>query len=242
MSKQEPIADGSVRLEQRLVISIHIPKTAGTTLAAIFERCLNRRVLFDYAGYDKEQVAAPEILDGREFIKRYFAVLHGHFLAKKYLDVFPDSYFVATVRHPVERVISQYLHELNEASSDSWYHQDIVSGRMDVVDFARQDGVGDAITRHLSGRELKDYDLIFVSEQMLESCQLFSRKIRPLDLATHFGMPPKLPAMNHRADREQIRTFDETLRQAIYRHTQADNAVYTEAMERFVAEKRCLLS
>lgn len=228
-------------MEQRLIVSIHIPKTAGTTLATIFERCFSRRVLFDYAGYHKEQVAAPEIVDGRDFIKRYFLVLHGHFLARKYLDVFPDSYFIATVRHPVERVISQYLHELNEASSDSWYHQDIVSGRMDIVEFARQDGVGDAMARHLSGRELKEYDLILISEHMLESCELFSKKVRLLDLATHFGIPPKLPTLNVRADRTKLQTFDETVRQAIYRNTKVDNAVYAEAMDQFVAERRRLV-
>jgi hypothetical protein len=136
-------------MSESFVVSIHIPKTAGTTVADIFSRCFNRRVIYDYDGYD-HPIAAPDFARNKKFISSHFVVLHGHFLASKYLDIFPDARFVATLRHPVDRTISQYLHELNEISSDAWYHDDVVSGHMDVVTFAAQDGVRDAMAQHLS--------------------------------------------------------------------------------------------
>jgi hypothetical protein len=105
-------------MSEPFIISIHIPKTAGTTVADVFSRCFNRRVLFDYETYDKPQIVNREVRNNVDFIRSYFDVIHGHFYAWKYLDVFPDAKFIATIRHPVERVISQYLHELNEDSSN----------------------------------------------------------------------------------------------------------------------------
>src|SRR4051812_7991999 len=99
------------------IVSIHIPKTAGTTLASVLDRCCNRRIFYDYDGYEHPQVASTEVREHAGFIQSYFDVLHGHFFATKYVDVFLDAAFIATLRHPVARVISQFQHELNDPGS-----------------------------------------------------------------------------------------------------------------------------
>jgi hypothetical protein len=126
------------------IVSIHIPKTAGTSLGVVYDRCFNRRVFYDYEDYFKPQVVSKAVADNARFIESHFKVVHGHFLAQKYFPVFPTAKYVAVLRHPVDRVISQYAHELNEHSSAAWYHNDIVSGKMSIVDFAVQDGIHDA--------------------------------------------------------------------------------------------------
>jgi hypothetical protein len=113
--------------------------------------------MYDYEDYSYSQDILPEVRENARFIRSYFDVLHGHFFASKYFDAFPDAAFVATLRHPVDRIVSQFLHELNEDSSLSWYHGDITSGRMDIVDFAGQNGIHDAMSQHLAGRDLADY-------------------------------------------------------------------------------------
>ena len=216
--------------EANLTVSVHIPKTAGTTVAEIFSRSLRRRIIFDYDGYDNPFVASDLITRHTEFIEQYFRVLHGHFYAKKYFDVFPNAHFIATLRHPVDRVISQYMHEYNENSSDAWYHKAIQSGEMDVVDFAAQQGVGDAMSLHLAGRPLQEYDLLIVSESLKQSMAVYSKTIQRLYLQEHYGLNIDLPRANEGVARSSAMEFDQSMRAAIYSRTQADNAVYAEAV------------
>jgi len=214
-------------MNQPFVVSVHIPKTAGTSLAHVFDRCLNRRVIFDYDGYQSPDLPNPDISANARFIETYFAVLHGHFFAKKYFSIFPNAAYIAAIRHPVDRVISQYLHELNEKSSDAWYHNDLISGRMDIVQFAEQPGIGDAMCRHLAGRALPEYDQLIISESLTVSLAIFSRKIRPLRLEETFGS--SIPMLNERHARSMTREFGETIKQAIFARTKDDNEIYRES-------------
>lgn len=96
-----------------MFVSIHIPKTAGTALARIFEETSLHRVIYDY-GTERDLSAVRHCTDiirqNTVFIKDYFQYFHGHFHYLKYSDVFDDCPFIATVRNPVDRVKSQYRH------------------------------------------------------------------------------------------------------------------------------------
>ncbi len=215
-------------MSEPFVVSVHIPKTAGTTVAEVFSRCFNRRIFFEYEGYDKP-VINPDVAKNISFIRSYFDVIHGHFYAWKYFDAFPHAKFIATIRHPVERVISQYMHELNEDSSTASYHDDLVRGKIDIVDFSGMEGVGDAMFRHLAGRPLKDYDLLILSEHLELSLTLFSAIIRPIDLEGHFGCPLKLPRENVGSSRQTKIEVSPAVRSKIFNNTYIDNAIYSEA-------------
>lgn len=214
----------------RFAVSVHVPKTAGTAVAEVFSRCLNRRIIFDYDGYTSPKKASPLIYENKDFIESYFNVLHGHFYAGKYFEVFPNAAFVATVRHPIGRVISQYMHEFNESSDDAMFHNAIQAGEMDVVEFASQPGVGDAMSVHLEGRDLKDYDLLLISEDLVRSLQVYSNTITDLKLTNHFGNPIILPRANDGASRANTLTFDQKTKEAIFEKTKADNELYAEAV------------
>ena len=212
------------------IVSIHVPKTAGTSLAQVFDRCFQRRIMYDYQGYREPQVVTPEVRQNTGFIRSYFDVLHGHFAAAKYLDVFPDAAFIATLRHPVSRVISHYIHELNENSPAAFYHDDLASGRMDIVEFAEQDGVGNAMASHLLGRELRDYAGLIISEHFQQSCYILSRTVRPLDLNAHFGVPAQFPMLNQAISRPCRPEIDQRTREAIFSCTGEDNEIYVRAI------------
>jgi hypothetical protein len=226
-------------MSEPFIVSIHIPKTAGTTLGDVFSRCLYRRVFYDYEGY-QQPIAHPDISQHREFITSHFDVLHGHFVAEKYLNVFPEAKFVATLRHPVERTISQYNHELNEISSAAWYHDDVVSGRMDVVTFAAQDGVRNALSQHLRRRALAEYDLLMISENLDLSVQLFIRDVRFLDLDYAYGVPSALPKLNETRQRQTLEAFNSDIRNAIFEKTREDNELYREAQALLLEKSRTL--
>ena len=211
-------------------VSVHIPKTAGTTVAEVFSRCFNKRVIFDYDGYQNPISPSEIVVKNGEFIQEYFKVIHGHFYARKYTELFPDAAFVSTLRHPVDRVISQYMHELNEESDDAMFHRDVQSGKMDVVEFAAQPGIGNAMARHLEGRALSDYDVLIISEDLRRSLQLYSLTVSDLRLGYFFGDGVGIPIANQGKLRKNNISFDEKTRRAIFEKTKEDNAVYSEAM------------
>lgn len=220
-------------MNEKLIVSIHIPKTAGTTLAEVFSRTLHRRIIFDYDGYDNACEATNLIKDNSKFIEDYFRVLHGHFYAEKYLSVFPEAFFISVLRHPVDRVISQYMHEYNEDSEDAIYHSAIKEGRMDIIEFSEQPGIGDAMYCHLKGRDIDKYDLLLLSEDFSRSLAVFSASIVDLKLGSHFGLPYKLPKMNEGLARENRLQFDEKTRQEIFARTYIDNQVYSRGASLF---------
>ncbi len=158
-----------------MFISIHIPKTAGTALSYIFDYGSGRRILYDYKD-DYSNVRMDDLAwwtEHKPFIERQFDFIHGHFFYEKYAELFPDGVFLACLRHPVERIISQFNHVFFEANPEDWQYKAITENNLDVVDFATFDGVRDAQARHLDGREISDYDHVFISEYLNESLRAF---------------------------------------------------------------------
>lgn len=220
-------------MPEDFIISIHIPKTAGTTLSTIYDRAFNRRVFYDYTGYENASGVSEAIKSNVGFILSQFAVMHGHFFASKYADVFPSAKYVSVLRHPVERIISQYIHELNEDSSTAWYHSSVSSGELDIVDFAGLPEIRNTMTTHLAGRDLKDFHLLMLTERMLESCLLFSKLVRPLDLEFCFGKPVRLPYVNQKLEREFRPIVSDDHRRAIFQRIPEDVETYSIAKEIF---------
>jgi len=219
-------------------VSIHIPKTGGTTLGQVLNQAFNYRVLMDYAPFDAYASCDPRIRAGRDFISSFFRGIHGHCNVRRHLDLFPDAQYISCVRHPVDRIISQYLHELNENSSEALFHKDIVEGRMSVVDFASITGVGGAMFRHLEGLEIEKYDLILITEALPVSLRLLQAKMRDLNLAKHFGSPIRLPVTNSHKQRKKIIEFDEKTRSEIYLRAPLDVEVYRRSVELFKEQAR----
>jgi Sulfotransferase family len=224
-------------LAHSFFVSIHIPKTAGTTLGSVLDRVYRKRVLMDYPDHVATGIPDPMIAANADFVKGYFKGIHGHFNVQRHLQVFASAKFIATLRHPVNRVISQYLHEMNDDGADSAFHDAITAG-MDVVDFACQDGVGDAMTRFLAGLALKDYDLLLMSDRLGESLHVLNYVVGNLDIPQYFGSPPVLPVQNRGAARARTITFDASTRKAIFDKIGVDIDTYRQAEALFAAKIR----
>ncbi len=107
---------------RRDLVFVHIPKTAGTSLRiALARRPAGRRVLQDY-GPAPETSDAIRALRGppsrharlrREVEAPGGLLLMGHFPARRYWDAFNADSFVAFVRDPVARVVSEWNHHVS---------------------------------------------------------------------------------------------------------------------------------
>jgi len=111
---------------------------------------------------------------------------------------------------------------------------------MDVVTFAAQDGVRDAMAQHLKGRSLTEYDLLMISEHLELSVTLFIRDVRFLGLEYAYGVPPRLPRINPTANRETLVQFSTDIKSAIHEKTAEDNEIYREATEIFYKKVKTL--
>lgn len=182
-----------------MFVSIHVPKTAGTALAKIFDETSGRKVLFDY-GTERDLVSVrtcdPELKKHKEFIESYFHYLHGHFHYLKYFSVFPDARYIATVRNPVSRIISQYEHILRAGDRQVERHRMIMDGEMGLLDFARIDFIANAHWYYLEGRDVTDYDFVFVQERMGESVRRFSESFHLPAVAGYIGLFGDIPRVN----------------------------------------------
>lgn len=104
---------GAVYDPGRLLVSIHVPKTAGTSFRAVLERWFGPRLFLQYPGwprFDRPDVGGD-------------ACLHGHFNVEAghgWRHAAPDAaQFITVLRDPFDRLVSLYRHRLrHEAAPD----------------------------------------------------------------------------------------------------------------------------
>lgn len=236
-----------------MFISIHIPKTAGTTLSIIFDYGCGRRIFYDY-NYLQEFLKASkenadflahvdEIKCHKDFIQNNFSFIHGHFFYRKYQPIFPDARYITCVRDPLKRLVS-YYHHLNDGTdhvadgvaATSDIYQDIKSGKIDIVEFASLPAIGNLQSTYLHGRDIKDYDHVFINEKLAESVYQFQ---------LNFGFQRNDPFMNLKGEKS-IPQFNEKggrqlKRAKIPKATlekarsllEEDNELYARALEKF---------
>lgn len=223
-----------------MFVSIHIPKTAGTAIAKVFDDTSHRRIMYDYGSERDERVwtCPDEVRQNRDFIRAYFQYLHGHFHYAKYAEVFADCPFLATVREPVERVISQYLHILRNGDRNFERHRPFMDGELGVVEFSRQEYIGDAQWHYLKGREVKDYDFIFVQERLNESLRKFSARFSRPEIRGYLGWTG-VPVVNKKPS--LLRAASENFRRGKIRITRADRRAIAKNCARDIEVYRLAL-
>ena len=195
-----------------MFVSIHIPKTAGTALAKIFDDTSLRRIMYEY-GSERDlttvRTCPPDVREHREFIQSYFKYLHGHFHYLKYADVFPDAPVITTVREPVDRVVSQYLHILRGGDRNNLRHKQIMDGEMSIVEFSKIDFIGNAQWYYLEGRPIKEYDFIFIQEELYYSLKKFCERFELSEIQEYLGWFNGVPTINEKPNfmRDKLKTI-----------------------------------
>ncbi|BBK34724.1 sulfotransferase family protein [Stella humosa] len=227
-----------------MFVSIHIPKTAGTMLGYVFDFGSGRRILWDYdQGYANARTIEPRLLANLDFVRHWFWGIHGHFLYSKYAEALPDARYIACVRHPVDRVVSQYRHEIYDAVRGGlgWRAAALRSGRMGLIDFIVSDeNVRCAQPVHLAGRDVADYEFLFVHEMLLPGILAFSRLFGFHRADPYVGSLPEInlgerrlfAGDEERAQYEMLSTITDSERVEAFGRMPEEVELYRQAVER----------
>ena len=175
---------------QKLIISIHIPKTGGTTFVDVLRKCAEEVLYLDYSqegGLGStalfrrgKRLKAPfdSVVDDLASLQGR-SVIHGHFAPKKYSGRFPDAVYVTWLRDPVERVVSHYFYwQRSYLPGDARWEQ-VVAQKMSLEQFAQLDFTRDVYSRWFSPLGVERFAFVGIMEEYDRSLELFRRLICP---------------------------------------------------------------
>ena len=174
------------------LLSVHVPKTAGSSLQVVLKQVFADALYLDYTarmnrptGRRRDWVYAQQ--RSLAAVPRNARAIHGHWPLLGYAAHFPNAARIVWLRHPVDRLISHYYYwRQPEQGSDHPLRQQLLREKWSLLDFARLPAMRDIVTRHyLDGFDLADLAFVGISER-------FDSEVARL--AEVLGWPPVAPA------------------------------------------------
>ncbi len=147
-----------------MIISIHIPKCAGTSFRHALEEAYGAGLWLNY-GDDYSIDAVPPCTE----------CIHGHMLGDAYKNVFPGHQTITMVRNPVQRVVSNYYHFLHNPDPRHPASVRLHAEQLTLREFAEIDCMRNKATRYVAGRRPEDFDYVGITERFEESLLLFAQ-------------------------------------------------------------------
>jgi hypothetical protein len=178
-----------------LFVSLHLPKTAGSTFSSILKEWYGPRLLLDYGDLVGDESRASCLHRERRrqtarenatTIAKDYSAIHGHFYAPKYLDIFPNARFSVFFRDPLTRIPS-YFHYLTRCQ----HHRNplvraIRSSNMTLDEFIRWDYMRNLCARMIGPLSVNDFWFVGIQEHYMQSVRLLAAmlgKSAPMDIA-----------------------------------------------------------
>jgi hypothetical protein len=199
-----------------MIISVHIPKCAGTSFGTVLEFIHGPRLWRNY-----EAILTPvQAVDGS--VPLGTECIHGHFAADVFDALYPDAQVITWVRHPVERVVSHYYHFLRHPETRDAGCRRVHDERLSLRQYAE---ICPNLASCLVGdRRVSDFAFVGVAEHFGASLQKFSER---------FGIKMRLPLPRENVNPDRL-TEHYTLSTEDYAYirdlNQADMDWYGEAV------------
>ena len=223
----------STPLPDRLIVSLHVPKTAGTAFADVLTQNYGSAVAFAY-GPDHPKThpllrQLPASIPAETIAKleqEGVRVVHGHFSAHRYLEAVPDpARYWMWLRDPVERMISEYYFNRGRDDAENPQVAQIREENLSLGDYAAKTRTRN-LHKHLLG-PLKIEELGFVGiSEFFDEC---------LALTGLAPLPKKTRLRNVTRNKEPV---DIDTRRVIARNNIIDIALYSAALQRVLADRR----
>lgn len=230
-----------------MLISVHLPKTAGTSFEHSLRRHFGAQLQRRYADKPlhhhplrRNLRAAREGLCGRHREEASPACVHGHFLPLSYRHLArrADVRFVTWLREPIDRLLSHYHYWRRAADSDAQDTlqdpmQDKVQRRMreenwSFEQFAQRRELRNVYRAFLWGFPVERFDFIGITEHYASDLREFGQRFLDRDLRP--AEENRNPAHRAGAAGEGY-SIDRGLRERLERVHARDLSLYRFALE-----------
>ena len=146
------------------LLSVHIPKTAGTAFRNILEQAYGiNNVIGDYPP-DKIHQPDSKIAAGVK-------VIHGHFLPNKYKGYHSQAKRIVWLRHPIFRLISEYFFAKTIQDHENAIHAQLLNNNLNILEFAQIPNMRNFLAKHIEGMKLQEFDFVGIQEFYQEDLQ-----------------------------------------------------------------------
>jgi hypothetical protein len=216
------------------IISLHLPKTAGTSFGDALSARFAQRYRRDYDDggisrpADERQAAA--LAAGAILARQGLgdaACVHGHFLPVKYLPLAAscELIFVTWMREPVARLLSHYYYwqESYDEKSSAPHHRQVIEEGWTLEKFCLSERFRNIYAQYLWCFPLHNFAFVGISEHYAEDLLEFSRRY----LSTPLEPAHRNATKNGRTRRQ----LDEGFLQEVRAFHAQDMQLYRDALE-----------
>jgi hypothetical protein len=217
---------------QKLLISVHLPKTAGTSFAAALDTHFRSRLLRDYSDFpintpqpERNRAALQASLLNAASDFAGVECIHGHFLPIKYLLLVHkrEVKFVTWMRHPVERVLSHFYHwKRLDSQASAPLHRRVVEEDWSVERFCLGPELRNLYWQFLWGFPMHYFDFIGITESYEDDLAYFSQH--------YLGASVRAKRLNVR--NHSVYQIDRSFRNEIEAFHDRDMELYRNALEK----------
>ncbi|HXP51610.1 MAG TPA: hypothetical protein VN922_16755 [Bacteroidia bacterium] len=223
-----------------MLISVHVPKTAGTSFRLSLETHFNTSLLQDYnagppfnkSAYFRNRLAIEQSLEVSESNYNTIECIHGHFMPIKYLLLGSKQHhiYITWMRNPVDRVISQYYYWKQTYTNDVTAPVQILMNKENwsLERFCLGEEMKNYYNAYYWGFPLHYFSFIGITEFYESDLQYFEKKFMKLQTV------PKKENVGEGGGKPY--PIDESLRKDIEKHHEIDMMLYKKALEK--REKR----
>ena len=216
------------------LISLHLPKSAGTSFLAALQAHFSEHLYRDYgngvtvdSAHARLRKAWQQALRIDEQGLGHFRCVHGHFVPFKYwlLHSRQPLTFVTWLRDPVERVVSHYHFWMRsyEPGVSGAHHRRVVEENWSLERFCLGDEFRNLYAQYLCGFPLTAFRFVGITEHYAQDLVCFASEILGAPLVAHRENVGQMGG-DGRHD------LDPTLRAAIAAHHRRDGELYAEAL------------
>ena len=221
-----------------MILSLHVPKAAGNSFRQLLRMDFGERLMPDYgdwAGFrvpealERSRVRTLAMRSRRDELAEKFDIIHGHFVADKYLGLFPREDFVAFFRDPYQQAMSHYWFLARNPQREHLEEKMFHEAKMTLHDYLRWDAFRDQQSQYLGSLSIDDFALVGLSEEFSRSVELFNSRFgRHLRGGMFLNVNPDHQGADYRIDPQ--------IRKAVEKYRARDVELYRRAREIFARQ------
>ncbi len=213
-----------------MLISVHIPKSAGTSFQEILQSQFGPRLQLDYAdrplapNYRWRMLRRRWQSEGRDVQASAYDCIHGHFVADKYDFLGASARHATWLRDPVQRVASHYHYWQRTPDLRNPDCRLLIEQRLSLEEFAALPRMRNVSARFFGSKRPRDFFFIGLVEDLPASLLRFSRLT-----GITVGAMDKANSNAERVD--DVYDMPDAVRARIEQFNRRDSALYQSTLD-----------